>query len=362
MGLLLIDIGRGTQDILLYRPGQAWENSIQLILPSPTSILAAAVEEAARAGEDLVFTGETMGGGPLTKAVRRRIEGGGRVWATPRAAATFDDDPEEVQAMGVVIVGEEEAEKLGTRRGIRKLRTADVDLEALEESLARWGLSFPVEAAAVAVQDHGRAPRGESDRRYRFERLRERLTSSRDLKGLAWTADELPEYLTRMQGARRALQGRGPLLFMDTGFAALLGILADSQLGEGVRRLLLNVGNGHTLAGLVEGDELTGLFEHHTQRLEAGSLAAWLDDLVTGSIDPEAVYGDGGHGAWISQGGDFPGWEGTDTFAATGPRRTLAAGLPHRPYFAAPHGQMMLTGNFGLYRAWEALRGPYGDG
>jgi len=339
MGLLLIDIGRGTQDILLYRPGQAWENSIQLILPSPTSILAAAVEEAARAGEDLVFTGETMGGGPLTKAVQRRIEGGGRIWATPRAAATFDDDPEEVQAMGVVIVGEEEAEKLGTRRGVRKIRTADVDLEALEDSLARWGLSFPVEAAAVAVQDHGRAPRGVSDRQYRFERFRERLAASRDLKDLAWSAEDLPGYLTRMQGARRCLEGRGPLLFMDTGFAALLGILADSQLGKGTSRLLLNVGNGHTLAGLVEGDELAGLFEHHTLRLDEKGLAPWLDQLVDGSIDHKAVYGDGGHGACLCREGPFPGWEGIDVFAAAGPRRALAFGLPADPISPRPTGR-----------------------
>jgi uncharacterized protein (DUF1786 family) len=362
MGLLLIDIGRGTQDILLYRPGQPWENSIQLILPSPTSILADAVEEAARAGEDLVFTGETMGGGPLTKAVRRRIEGGGRIWATPRAAATFDDDPEEVRAMGVVIVGEEEARKLGSRRGVRKIRTADVDPVALEESLARWGLSFRVEAAAVAVQDHGRPPRGVSDRRYRFERYRERLAASRDLKDHAWSAEDLPEYLTRMQGARRCLEGRGPLLFMDTGFAALLGITADSQLGKGPSRLLLNVGNGHTLAGLLQDDELVGFFEHHTLRLDQESLAAWLDRLVDGSIDHEGVYGDGGHGAWLSEGGDFPGWDGIDVFAVAGPRRALASGLPRRPSFAAPHGQMMLAGSFGLYRAWEARRGSYGNG
>jgi uncharacterized protein (DUF1786 family) len=149
---------------------------------------------------------------------------------------------------------------------------------------------------------------------------------------------------------------------MDTGFAALLGILADSQLGKGPSRLLLNVGNGHTLAGLMEGDELVGLFEHHTLRLDEESLAAWLDQLVDGSIDNEGVYGDGGHGAWLSEGGDFPGWDGIDVFAVAGPRRALASGLPRRPFFAAPHGQMMLAGSFGLYRAWEARRGPYGNG
>ena len=137
-----MDVGRGTQDILLYRPGETWENSIQLVLPSPTSLLAERVREASALGEDLFFTGETMGGGPLTKAVRRHTAGGGRAWSTPSAAATFDDDLDEVRAMGITVVGEEEAGSLSARRGVRTVRTGDVDAPALEDSLERWGISF----------------------------------------------------------------------------------------------------------------------------------------------------------------------------------------------------------------------------
>lgn len=360
MGLLLIDIGRGTQDILLFRPDQAWENCIQLILPSPTVILAGAVASAA--GRDIFFTGETMGGGPLTRAVRRHLDLGGRVFATPAAAATFDDDPAEVSGMGIDIVGEEEAKGLRSRKGVRRIRTGDVDVEALESSLERWGLSFRVSAAAVAVQDHGRPPRGESDRRFRFGKFREGLRDSADLKNLSYGADDLPEYLTRMQGVRRTLEGRGPLLFMDTGFAAVLGAIADPEVAGGERKLLLNIGNGHTLAGVVEGERLTGLFEHHTARLDAARLSGWLDRLVEGEIDDMAVYEEGGHGAYVEEGASFAGWEGIDVFAATGPRRSLAGGLSHQPYLAAPYGQMMLTGNCGLYRAWVARRGEYRDG
>lgn len=359
MGLLLIDIGRGTQDILLYRPGQPWENNIQLILPSPTNILARKVENASSAGEDLFFTGETMGGGPLTKALQRHRKRGGKAWATPRASATFDDDPGEVRAMGIEIVGEEEEKGLVSRKGVRTLRTGDIDIDALESSLAVWGISFRVDAAAVAVQDHGKAPPGMSDRRFRFAKFRERMALSADLTALAFTGDDLPDYLTRMQGARRSLEGRGPLLFMDTGFAALLGALSDSRVGEGERNLILNVGNGHTLAGVVEGLELEGLFEHHTARLDGESLLRWLDGLVEGDIGDEAVYGDGGHGAFVRRASGMTGWKGIDVFAATGPRRSLAEGMPRRPYPAAPFGQMMLTGNCGLFRAWEARLGEY---
>jgi uncharacterized protein (DUF1786 family) len=359
VGLLLIDIGRGTQDILLYRPGEAWENSIQLILPSPTSLLASRVREASARGENLFFAGETMGGGPLTREVRRHLAGGGVAWATPRAAATFDDDPDEVQAMGVTVVGEEEERTLGAKRGVVTIRTGDVDPAALEESLARWGISFTVGAAAVAVQDHGRPPKGMSDRRFRFMKFRETIGASGDLAELACGGDELPSYLTRMQGVKRTLEGRGPLLLMDTGFAALLGMLSDSRVGDSGRNVLLNVGNGHTLGGIVEGRKLTGLFEHHTRRLDEASLAGWLDGLVSGTLRNEDVFESGGHGAFAREGGSFPGWQGVDVFAATGPRRAMAAGLEKQPYLAAPYGQMMLTGNCGLYDAFEKRWGRY---
>jgi uncharacterized protein (DUF1786 family) len=354
MGLLLIDIGRGTQDILLTQPGQPWENSLQLVLPSPTAILAGEVSHSTTRGEDIFFSGETMGGGPLTKAVRRHLEEGLKVWATPRAAATFDDDLDKVQAMGVTVVGEEEVPSRDPRRSFRAIRTGDVDLDALAAALGKLGLPLNCTAVAVAVQDHGRSPRGTSDRRFRFENLRARLARDCHLPGLAYTDEDIPDYLTRMQGVRRSLEGRGPLLFMDTGFAALLGALADPVVGEGGgRKLLLNAGNGHTLAGLVEGEELVALFEHHTGRLDGERLEAWLDRLVRGEIAEDEVYRDGGHGAYLRRESSFPGWEGIDVFAATGPRRALADRLEHRPYLAAPHGQMMLTGNCGLYRAWR---------
>jgi len=359
VGLLLIDIGRGTQDILLYRPGEVWENSIQLILPSPTELLADQVREASAGGEDLFFTGETMGGGPMTGRVRQHLEAGGSAWATPRAAATFDDDLDEVASMGIVVVGEEEEKGLSSRRGVRTIRTGDVNVGALEESLKRWGVSFRVGAAAVAVQDHGRAPKGMSDRRFRFARFSEMLSASGDLAELAYDGEELPAHLTRMQGVKRTLRGRGPLLLMDTGFAALLGILSDPRVQEGKMNVLLNVGNGHTLAGLVQGRTLLGLFEHHTRRLDGRSLAGWLDGLVDGSIRDEEVYRSGGHGAFVREDADFPGWDGVDVFAATGPRRALAASLERPPYLAAPCGQMMLTGNFGLFSAFEVRWGSY---
>jgi uncharacterized protein (DUF1786 family) len=359
MGLLLIDIGRGTQDILLRRPGETWENSIQLVLPSPTSLLAGQARKASARGEDLFFTGETMGGGPLTKEVRRHIAGGGSVWSTPRAAATFDDDLDEVRAMGIVLVSEDEERGLAARQGVRTIRTGDLDPAVLEGSLAHWGILFRITAAGVAVQDHGRPPKGMSDRRFRFMKFREMIAASSDLADLAFSGDDLPEHLTRMQGVKRSLEGRGPLLLMDSGFAALLGMLSDAAVGTRGSKALLNVGNGHTLGGMVEGRRLRALFEHHTRRLDGPSLEEWLNQLVAGTVRDEEVFQAGGHGALVTGEGGFPGWEGLDIFAATGPQRALTAALRRPPYLAAPYGQMMLTGNCGLYSAFVARWGEY---
>ena len=48
--VLLLDIGRGTQDILLYSPNQPIENSVKLVLPSPNVITGMAIEKAAEKG------------------------------------------------------------------------------------------------------------------------------------------------------------------------------------------------------------------------------------------------------------------------------------------------------------------------
>ena len=43
--------------------------------------------------------------------------------------------------------------------------------------------------------------------------------------------------------------------------------------------------------------------------------------------------------------------------AAIGPRRALLEDSETAPYFAAPHGDMMLAGCFGLLRSWAEKDG-----
>ena len=44
--MILIDVGSGTQDILLYQPGKLIENCPKFIVPSRTQIVAAQIRKA----------------------------------------------------------------------------------------------------------------------------------------------------------------------------------------------------------------------------------------------------------------------------------------------------------------------------
>src|SRR6476620_687509 len=117
MRILAIDVGTGTQDILLYDSTQEMENCVQLVMPSPTQIVARRVEAATLADHTLLLTGVTMGGGPGAWAVEAHIKAGLPVYATPDAARTFDDDLERVADMGVRVVEQTELDALWARLG-----------------------------------------------------------------------------------------------------------------------------------------------------------------------------------------------------------------------------------------------------
>jgi len=80
MQILAIDVGMGTQDILLYDDEKRIENCYKMVLPSPTLRLAERVRSAN--GKEIFLTGRVMGGGHLTRAVKEHLRKGGHVYAT----------------------------------------------------------------------------------------------------------------------------------------------------------------------------------------------------------------------------------------------------------------------------------------
>ena len=110
--------------------------------------------------------------------------------------------------------------------------------------------------------------------------------------------------------------------------------------------MLINIGNSHTLIAVVKNGKLLGLCEHHTSKITPIKLTALIDKLVDASLTHQEVFDDKGHGAVMAKG--YSGMSFSPMIAVTGPKRKLCESLPY--YLAVPHGDMMLSGCFGLLR------------
>jgi uncharacterized protein (DUF1786 family) len=344
MRILALDIGTGTQDILLFDSTQAVENSVQLVMPAPTVIAAERIKVSTAAGKPLILTGTNMGGGPVTRAVQRHIESGFPVYATPYAAATFDDDLEMVRKMGITITSPEEADRIPGMR----VMLGDLDLRMVRRALESFEVYPMWDALAVAVFDHGNSPPGYSDRKFRFDHIKRRVLSSQyDIHSFAYLAEEVPDYLTRMRAVTNTVADEFPLLLMDTAEAAVLGSLEDPKVASQQCKVIANLGNEHTIAFHLHGTAIWGVFEHHTHLLSRKRLEQHLRGLVKGDLDDNMIWQEQGHGAMVVRGDEDLGF-----LSVIGPMRSLMERSTLTPYFATPHGSMMLAGSFGLVRAW----------
>lgn len=343
MKILAIDVGTGTQDILLLDTELTVENCVQMVMPSPTAIAGNRVRKATMEKNPIIFSGTNMGGGPVTDAVKLHLESGYKVYSTPEAAVTFDDDIEVVKSIGVTIVSEEEAEQI---KG-NKIYLSDLDTLMIKRALESFDVNPTWDILAVAVFDHGNAPPGYSDRKFRFDHLLEQVTSgSKDVNSFAYLKDEIPEYLTRMIAVSNTALEENHLLLMDTAEAAIIGSLEDNLLNSHHCKVVANIGNEHTLAFHLHDNEILGIFEHHTHLLSKSKLETYLENLVTGELDGDAIWKEQGHGAIV-----ISGKEKIRFLSIIGPMRNLLRNSRLNPYFATPHGSMMLAGPFGLVKA-----------
>lgn len=342
MTLLAIDIGRGTQDILVYDPGIPVENCAKLVLPAPSVVFGRRIRIAREEGKAVHLTGTTMGGGENVRAVSEHLRAGFPVSATQEAAKTIHDSLDRVKSLGITVT-----EQLPAGDAI-EIRLSDWMGEEIRKALALFCVPFPPQVAC-AVQDHGFSP-DVSNRIHRFQVLRGMLENG------GWRIDALaPDpplpTMTRMLALRTEVPGA---LVIDTGPAAVMGALCDPVVrrmaGEGIT--LVNAGNAHTLAFTLQGEDVHGFFEHHTASLDRDHLQALIGKLREGTLTSDEIFREGGHGAAVHRPLDSP------HVAVTGPNRSRL--LPDA-YPAAPFGDMMLTGCFGLVQAWRRWRGASGD-
>lgn len=361
MKILTVDVGTGTQDIYLYDSRLDIENGFKLVVPSPTMMVHRRIKEATRRGEAVLLTGVMMGGGPSAWAAEDHVRRGLRLYATPEAARSFNDDLDAVREMGVEVVGEDEAADLYPRATHLVLR--DFDFASIAGALAQFGVVLDdLAAVAVAVFDHGDSPPGYSDRQFRFDYLDERIRSwsssgrHSPLSAFAYQAGDIPPIMTRLQAvARSAADLDAPLVVMDTAPAAVLGATFDPRVSSRRRALVANVGNFHTLAFRLGPGGIEAVFEHHTGLINLPKLEGLLRSLADGSLKHADVFADMGHGALVYTSESLELEEDDFDVAVTGPRRSLFSQPPSpgslRPYFAVPFGDMMIAGCFGLLAA-----------
>jgi uncharacterized protein (DUF1786 family) len=350
MQILTVDIGTGTQDILLFDTERTPENCLKLVMPAPTMLVAENIRHATALGAPLLITGVLMGGGPCSWAIEAHRRAGLPVLATPSAARTINDDLDQVQReLGIEIVSEEAGATLAATGGFRQVIFGDFNYATMQNAFAAFGVALRPDALALAVFDHGAAPPGVSDRQFRMDYLADRLRRDPRLSAFASKARETPATMTRLRalgGAAQAASGL-PVVVMDTATAAVLGAIEDPAVAGHENALIVNVGNFHTLAFQLREGQIVRLFEHHTGGLNAETLTGWLRMLADGSIRHEDVFASQGHGALALDARPVP----LEFVAVVGPRRALLRATKLPAYFAVPHGDQMLAGCFGLLRA-----------
>lgn len=320
--LFTLDVGSTTQDFLLFAEKNL-RNCPKAILPSPTRIIAGKIE---RANQDVFLYGYTMGGGAITRAVRKHIEKGFKVFATQRSALTFADNLEKVKEMGVVITETSSA---------FKIKTADVDMEFFSKLIDQIGYSLP-QFFAVAVQDHGFAP-NESNRIFRFRMFRKIIEKEKFLERMLFSERDLPVEFNRMFDAMQSIKDfyEGEVFVTDTSFAAISGLANFSKLPA----LLINFGNSHTTAAVIDRDwEIKAIVEHHTNvlREKGREYTRWFfEKFLKGEIDNEFVLNDNGHGCYIREILEVK------SVVSTGPNAQLGG-------YDELSGDPMIVGNLGM--------------
>ena len=351
MKILTIDIGTGTQDIFLFDSRLDIENGYKLILPSPTMQVWKKISDATHENRNIALSGVLSGGGPSCWAVQKHLQNELKVFATSEAAKTLDDDLDAVQKMGVVLISEEELTALPG--SVQHISMGDFDYSRIRQVFETFGIPLSdLALAAVSVFDHGAAPAGVSDRKYRFEYLDRRLRQFNRLSALAYHAEDIPADLTRMLAvAKDAGSLPCPLMVMDSAPAAILGAMLDPAAQKRARNLVVNIGNGHTLACRLGPGGIEGFFEHHTGCLDAQRMDDLLLDFARGNLSNESVYAGHGHGALCYTQEALPMDHDDFNFIVTGPRRSLVRQSALKPHFSAPFGDMMLSGCFGMLAA-----------
>lgn len=345
MRILAIDMGTGTQDILVFDSRAPVETNVKMVMPSATEIAARRIRRATFEGRPILLNGTRMGAGPCRWALEAHVATGLAAYATPEAAKTFDEDLAVVAGMGVVVVSEDEAASV---RGVERILMHDLDLVAIRSALRTFEVSPEFDGLALACLDHGSPPPGYSERLFRFDHLRRVVRERNDLRSFIYQPSEVPQYLERAHSMLASVDIDRPTIFLDTGAAAVLGALQDPVVASAPEQVIVHLGTMHTLAFRLIGTEIEAMFEHHTALLHEHELERLTRCFMFGTLTHAEVFSGQGHGVYDPSTRPTP----DALLAVTGPQRARLRGTTLQPYFAAPHGDVMISGCYGLVWAF----------
>ncbi|MBI4861509.1 MAG: hypothetical protein HY815_14800 [Candidatus Riflebacteria bacterium] len=347
MKILAFDIGTGTKDVLLYDSERKLENCIKMVLTSPTVVHAGQIESLS---ENLFLDGHIVGGGPLVHACLRHLKKGHKVVFSLRAASAVKNERSRVEEMGFTV---------GDNPGYRTIHLDELQLDRFYEFLRPLGEDpATIDGLCLAVQDHGKAEGGTTDRSFRFDTFVEHLKRDPSLDVFIYTPETLPDCFMRMHCALEYFKEHSPdkkIVMMDTCMAALKGSLLVCPEVKGPVAIL-NCGNSHSMGAVIRENRILALFEHHTKILKKNPqrYVHYVTGLAAGTISSEEIFREDGEGAFIFE---KVGVDAIEAFFYTGPRRGLLDGLsfPFRckPQIATPGGDMMMTGTVGLVDAFR---------
>jgi uncharacterized protein (DUF1786 family) len=395
MKILAIDIGAGTQDIIYYNSEKELENSTKLVLPSPPVHVVEKIQKT-KHGKNIYFDGDIMGGGKIKGAIIAKLKEGSKIAMEPNAAKTIKDDLSVAKSLGIEIVEEGSfAQNSSKFADYSKITLEDINIKKLSSTIANYDFDFEFEKIAIskiaiAVQDHGYNPEM-GDRDFRFEKIREKLNKPLPPEDFAYYGD-IPDYFTRMKSVERNLKQNlvgseainyEPVL-MDSKFASICGACYDPEVKKLNSYVVMDIGNGHTMAAAIEKDNgkdnwkhnegkyneendgknnkgnesennnennlIQGVFEHHTSNLAADpeKMKELIEKLVAGTLTHKEIHEDNGHGAHV-----INPISTLEKVVVTGPKRAIIKDTGLDYYNAAPGGDVMMTGPVGLIKTVE---------
>lgn len=222
---LMIDIGAGTMDILVY--DTRTDLHYKAVVKSPVRYLA---EKTAGISGNLLVVGNEMGGGPITQILLGRAREA-EVVMSLSASATLNHDVEKVKSWGIQVVEDNRADQLRENQGFTVVALSDLETGRIEQIVKSFGVPYAFDAVVICAQDHGVPPPGVSHLDFRHNMFKARLTEKPYPHTLLYQSDQVPDTMNRLKSISKSAQQipADEVYVMDSGLAAILGASLDRQ-------------------------------------------------------------------------------------------------------------------------------------